>query len=133
MSMILTELVRGPAAWKGHELACQASWIYRLSPQALEDIDAALRKVQRERRPMEAIRSVDFPLPSLTDDLLKIADELERGRGFVQIKGLPVERYTEEELKLLYWGIASYLGIAVSQNAQGHLIGGVRDLNLDIR
>jgi len=133
MASILTERVEGPVAWKGAELMRDQSWIYRFSDRALEEIDAALRRVEREGRPLQAIRSVDFPLPSLSKDLLRISDELEHGRGFVQMKGLPVERYTEAQARLAYWGIATYLGDAISQNAKGDLIGDVRDLSLDIR
>ena len=133
MGSILTSPVTGPAAWKGRELARDASWIYRFSRQGLDEIDAALQKVKHERRELHAIRSPDFPLPSLQHDLERIALELEHGRGFVQMKGLPLARYDEREARMIYWGIASHLGTPVSQNGRGHLIGDVRDEGLSIR
>ncbi len=133
MGSILTSPVTGPAAWKGHELARDASWIYRFSPQGLDDIDAALQKIKRERHELHAIGRADFPLPSVQQDLDRIALELEHGRGFVQMKGLPLERYDEHEARIIYWGIASHFGTPVSQNGRGHLIGDVRDEGLSIR
>ena len=52
---------------------------------------------------------------------------LEHGRGVVLLRGLPVERYSEDDLRRLYWGLGTHLGTARYQNAQGELIGEVRD------
>jgi hypothetical protein len=133
MGSILTGLVTGPVAWKGKELAREQSWIYRFSERGLAEIDTALHKVKREKQHLHAIRRADFPLPSLRKDLQRISMELEHGRGFVQMKGLPIDRYQEDEARIIYWGIAAYLGTPVSQNSRGHLIGDVRDEGLNIR
>jgi hypothetical protein len=59
-------------------------------------------------------------------------DELENGRGFVLIRGIPIDRYDEPTLCRLYWGIAVHLGDMISQNARGDLIGRVEDQGVDI-
>ena len=55
------------------------------------------------------------------------------GRGFVLVRGVPVERYGEEDASLAYWGLGLHLGRAVSQNAAGDLLGHVRDAGLERR
>ena len=57
-----------------------------------------------------------------------IREELIRGRGFVLIRGLPIGRYSVRQRAIAYWGIGTWLGRAVSQNAMGHLLGHVIDL-----
>jgi hypothetical protein len=99
----------------------------------VDEIEAALRAVERNALPVFEVTSGDFPLPHFGRELRKISEELEFGRGFVQIKGLPIERYTLQQVKLIYWGIGTYLGQAISQNARGDLLGDVRDEGLDIR
>ncbi|MDP6700564.1 MAG: TauD/TfdA family dioxygenase, partial [Candidatus Latescibacteria bacterium] len=42
-------------------------------------------------------------------------------------RGLPRERYSDEDCALIYWGIGAQLGNPVSQNARGHRLGHVRD------
>ena len=42
---------------------------------------------------------------------------------FALIRGLPIERYSIEEAAIAYFGLGTYLGRAVSQNAMGHLLG----------
>ena len=57
-------------------------------------------------------------------------EEILNGRGFVLIRGLPVEGRPIADSAAAYWGIGTYFGNARSQNAKGHLLGHVRDLGL---
>ena len=63
-------------------------------------------------------------LASALGDQLEI---LERGRGFILLRGLPVDRYDLEDLTNIYWGIGTYLGEGIYQNAKGDLVGHVTD------
>ena len=74
----------------------------------------------------------DFPIASLVSKLSHLATELETGRGFFLLRGLPIERYTEAELNIIYYGIGLNLGQPVKQNPKGDLLGlvmNVGDLN----
>jgi hypothetical protein len=46
----------------------------------------------------------DFPLPSFDDDAEALREALRFGSGFVAMKGLPIDRYSEQEACMLYWG-----------------------------
>jgi Taurine catabolism dioxygenase TauD, TfdA family len=50
------------------------------------------------------------------------------GRGFVLIKGLPVERWSKRKAALAFLIIGVQLGRLRMQNAEGHLLGHVRDM-----
>jgi hypothetical protein len=76
------------------------------------------------------MRREDFPLGNFPAIAAKSLDYLENGPGIFMIRGLPVERYTLDELRVLYWGLGKYLGTAVSQSAEGDVIGDVRDLGI---
>lgn len=118
--------ITGPGVWLGSSLQNDESWIYRLDAAAVEEIEAALAHVKRTgaRIPYAADA---FPLPRFAAQLDHILDEIENGRGFMLLRGLPRGRYTDEECALIYWGLGVHLGIPVSQNARGHLLGHVRD------
>jgi len=45
----------------------------------------------------------------------------------VRLRGLPVERYAEDDIRQIFWGIGRHLGTAVYQNARGEIMGEVRD------
>jgi hypothetical protein len=55
-------------------------------------------------------------------------DVVLEGRGFVLIRSLPVERWTRREAALAFLVIGVHLGNLRMQNAEGHLLGHVRDL-----
>jgi hypothetical protein len=65
--------------------------------------------------------------------LRAILKELLEGRGFILLRGLPVQSWSRERQALAYLGIGAWLGRFCSQNAKGHLLGHVKDLGLDIR
>ena len=121
--------ITGPEAWLGRDMAASTEWIRPFSPQAIDEIDAALRGVQRRGLKWPKFGRDDFPLPTFSREITAVLDELENGRGFVLLRGLPVERYRDEELKDLYWGLGAHFGWQRYQNAMGELIGEVRDEN----
>ena len=122
-------MITGPEAWLGREMERSTEWIRSLSPRAIIELDAAIDGLKQRGLVWPHFGRSDFPLPTFSRDLSSVLDELEDGRGFVLLRGIPVERYTESELKSLYWGLGAHLGEARYQNAQGELIGEVRDEN----
>ena len=122
-------LIQGPSAWMGAELARRPDeWMYHLSASDLVEIAAATAACAG--RDIASITRTDFPLPTFGPVLDRMRDELLNGRGFVLLRGLPVEGRPIAESAAAYWGIGSYIGSARSQNAKGHVLGHVRDLGL---
>jgi hypothetical protein len=119
--------IAGPMVWHGRELATSTDWIHRLSAAALEEIDAALRAAQARGLGWREITKKDFPLPGVSAELAQVNRDLEWGRGLALLRGLPVARYRDDELRAIWWGLGCHLGTAVHQNAHGELIGEVRD------
>lgn len=131
MSAILTQPVGGRAAWSGRELAGDDAWIERIESDTLRELDAALNAA-RACREVEDISPARFPLPHFASRLARFAEELESGRGFVLLRGLPRDRYADDEVARIFWGIGSYLGKAVPQNARGDFLGHVRDEGFEL-
>jgi hypothetical protein len=124
------EPVRGAGVWYGREMAARPdSWLRYFT---LEEIDELERAMDAFRGPLESVSPASLPLPRLGPVLREILKELLEGRGFVMLRGLPVERWSRERQALAYLGIGSWLGGFRSQNAKGHLLGHVKDLGLDI-
>src|SRR4051812_10103816 len=124
-------LVLGPSAWISRDLrAREEEWIYSLSPAEIAEIERATASVRDRGLDIADIRRADFPLPTFGPRLDRMREEILNGRGFVLIRGLPVEGRPIADSAAAYWGIGAYLGNARSQNAKGHLLGHVRDLGL---
>jgi len=132
----MTETRREPitdaSAWVGSEISERDDLIYRLSDEEVQELDAALRSVQE--RGLDALRVTrdDFELAGFAKTLVRMREELAHGRGFLLIRGFPRERYTTEECGIVFWGIGTHLGQAVSQNAQGDLLGHIQDTGREI-
>ena len=121
--MILKQPVTGPAAWKGAELAGDNSWIHQLTEVEVAEIDAALQSLTSRGIEFPGFSAVDFELPTLRAKLQTIATELETGRGFLLLRGLPVQRYSDDEIRIIYYGLGLNMGSPVGQNPKGDLIG----------
>ena len=118
--------IEGPSAWVGADMrGRQAEWTYRLSPPEIAEIETAVKAVQARGLAIADIRRDDFPLPTLGPVLDRLRVEVLDGRGFVLLRGMPVEDRPIAESAMAYWGVGTYLGSARAQNAQGHLLGHV--------
>ena len=129
MSVTAIRPIDGPEAWRGDDLARSTDWIHPVSAAEQEEIDAALRAVQRRGLGWRDLTREDFAIPRFARALREISDKLEHGRGLVLLRRIPVQRYSEDELRIIYWGLGLHLGTPRYQNGNGELIGDVRDEN----
>ena len=129
MEALLRQLIEGPSAWIGADMrGREAEWTYCLSSSEIAEIEAALKSVLARGIDIADIRREDFPLPTLGPVLDRLRGEVLVGRGFVLLRGVPVEGRPIAESATAYWGIGTYFGSARSQNAHGHLLGHIYDL-----
>ena len=119
------------AAWLGRDIQDSEDWVYRLGAEEIAEIDAALRHLQSTGRQIPDIGKGDFPLKRFARTLRLLQTEIENGLGVTLIRGLPRARHAVDEMGLSYWGIGAHLGRAVAQNAQGDVLGHVRDMGRD--
>jgi hypothetical protein len=122
----------GAAAWYGPDLAGRGDWIMPLEVGDLAEIAAASAALAGSDTDIAAITARDFPLPNLGPKLTaRVRDEVLNGRGFLLLRGLPVERWSDRQAAVAFFGLGAHIGSARSQNAQGHVLGHVQDLGLD--
>ena len=93
----------------------------------IEELEAALAAVRERGLALEDLRREDFPLPGLAPRVTDWARELSAGRGFLLLRGLPVERWGDEAAAWIYWGLGQHLGTPGAQNPAGELLGHVAD------
>lgn len=130
MTTMLVEPVRDGSAWTVEDLRRDASWMYTLKAAEIDELDQALRHVRRLGIAMMDMTRQNFPLPQLGQFLATVPGTMENGRGFVVLRGIPVERYNEEDAGLLFYGIGTHLGPAISQNARGDVLTKVTNRNV---
>ena len=125
---ILTTPVEETSVWTADGYRRSEDWITSFTETHLKEIDAALAHLRSLKKGRSAdFGQADFPLDTLAGELGDQLEILERGRGFIMLRGLPVDRYDLEDLTSIYWGLGTYLGDGIYQNAQGDLVGHVTD------
>ena len=117
-------------AWHGPAMAARSDWIESFSERELDELAAASDAWLRTGRDLTTLTRERFALPTLAPRLVGWLHELLAGRGFVLLRGLPLARWGRERAAVAFFGLGVHLGRALSQNAQGHVLGHVRDLGL---
>ena len=120
-------LVTDATAWKGADYANDTSWIYTLSAPEVEELARPRSQCLGRGLEVTDIEAGDFPLAQLAPTIAGWAEEINNGRGFLLVKGLPRERFSDDEVRAMFWGIGLYLGVPVSQNSYGDMLGDVYD------
>ena len=124
------DLPQYDGAWKGPDLVKDpVKWSLDLTPDEIDDLDKAIAALVD--KPIVDITKADAPLPHLAPRLAAARETILHGHGFMVIKGFPIERYSLEQSARAFWAVGTHMGTPVSQNAKGHVLGHVRDLNFD--
>ncbi len=131
MSSIRREPLDTPATWHAADLADPSEWRHDLSVGEVRELEAALAVAKATGKPLADLEREDFPLPVLAATVAHWLEMLQRGRAFLNVRGIPTEKLGDNDSALLYWGLGLHLGAAVSQNAAGDLLGHVRDTGAD--
>lgn len=114
-------------------MMARSDWIHHLTESEIAELDAALNRAKFGGRSLFEITAHDFPLPVLGARLVALRDELDNGRGFHLLRGLPVARYSHEDAQRIVWGLARHLGEPEPQDGAGALMHDIRDTGQSVR
>ncbi len=118
-------VARHPGGWSGTDLVdTPGAWMHTLSSAEIDELEVASAAVEGLDR--AAIDRANFALPTLGVEAARWAEELRTGRGFVAVRGLPVDRWTTEQARTAFLGLGHHLGAPIRQNADGELVADVR-------
>jgi hypothetical protein len=128
--MQLPSEIHSLSAWYGPEIAHRPDWIEHLSAAELAEVDVASRRLAQKYIDWQSLSRDDFRLPSLERRLSDCLRDVLEGRGFVLLRGLPVEHWGRRLSAIAFLGLGLHWGSLRSQNRHGHLLGHVRDAGL---
>lgn len=123
--------VAGPALWYGPDLARRTDWLRPLTDREVAALAAASARLTEGDRDLATIGADDFADPALDPLVADIRAAVLQGRGFILLRGVPVDRWSRRQAAAAYLGLGARLGEAVSQNAMGHVLGHVKDIGGD--
>ena len=126
--IVSTRPVADGSVWQGRDLASRSDWIDSFDAKETEALMAALHAVRKRGLQPREVRRSDFAVPALRERFLGISRQLEHGRGFALVRGLPLDGLTDDDCKLLFWGMGMQLGMPVCQNKRHDFITEVKDV-----
>ena len=123
----MRQAVQSAANWRAQDLLASGRWLRVLTPEEVEDVARMFDGVRAGGKPMLELTRDDVKLGSFGRVLDDMAEELETGSGVRVIRGLPTDRYSAEDNRLLFWAIGTHLGVARPQGKASQLMSDVRD------
>ncbi|KAH6898592.1 hypothetical protein B0T10DRAFT_578395 [Thelonectria olida] len=113
-----------PMAWTGAQLVGHESdYIHSLTETDRHEAENALRHFKALGLDGDLVCKDNFPLPTLGPRLDTIRRDVYNGKGFGVIRGLDPQKYSVEDLSILYLGIQSYIANRLGrQDKKGNMM-----------
>ena len=113
--------------WTTNELKINKDWLIELDDNDIQELVKATQFSVDTKIDLYGLTSKDFPLKHFVKKINLIKQQIQSGFGFVVIKKLPVDKFNEEEVKRMLWGIGQYIGYPEKQDKAGALLNVVTD------
>jgi len=132
------KLQTGKSVWYGPDLVNRKDeWLVTVTPKEMEELAVASNKLVESSSASNSINlhlldnfEQEFQIPTLKKKVDEIRDTLQNGIGFLVWRGFPVEEWGYKRLAAAFLLIGKCMGNIRAQNAQGHVLGHVRDQGL---
>ena len=118
MTLKLDVAVGYPRGWKGRDAGDVNDWVISLPDGLIRDF------ADREVRGRDASPEL---LQEWSGCFVNVLAELNAGRGFILLERVPVESFSDEQFRRVYWRIGQSLGRPIEQDIEGTLLYDVRD------
>ncbi|CAK9786290.1 Clavaminate synthase-like protein [Cutaneotrichosporon oleaginosum] len=125
--------ITGKTVWRREDfLNDETLWKRFWTPENVASLEASYDAWAAKGLSLPEIDRETFPLSEgVRTFLAEIRETTVHGAGFILIKGLPVQSWPVEKACAVYLAIGAAIGVAVSQNHKGHILGHVKDLGND--
>lgn len=128
----LPQRIEDASAWVGPEMAANPDrWLMKMEPNQIAELHQAADHFLGLGKDIGEITADDFPLDKLAMHFAELRQKLIHGYGVEVLRGLDVTNMPRAKAAAIFCGIGAHLGAARSQNAEGHILGHVRDTGAD--
>lgn len=130
------EIVRtpvvGPGAWRGADLARRTDWLLPITAEQQRELFALVEDARQRGLGLGEIERDTFALAECSSLVADLESRMENGPGLAVVRGLDIEGLSAEDAGMLFFLIGRAMGTPIRQNAQGHLLGHIRDTGRNI-
>ncbi|MED7788718.1 TauD/TfdA family dioxygenase [Francisella sp. 19X1-34] len=116
--------------WKNNDIfEKNPESFYELNSFDICDINNALNQAMELNLPYFVLRKGDVSLGEFKDKLVGFREIIENGSGIMRLRGLPIDKYSIGELKLIFYIICLELGCPVPSTPFGEMLSVIETLD----
>jgi hypothetical protein len=98
------------------------AWISRLSSDQVDELEQQGARFMAEDPDLRFVTAAEYPLAACADAVVEWRREVEYGRGFILIRGLRAELYSDALAAAIYYILGLHMGEPIRQTEMGDLI-----------
>jgi alpha-ketoglutarate-dependent taurine dioxygenase len=117
----------GPIVWDRDTLGPEDGKIH-IDDACLAEIDAFVEALRRNPLPTILLTPADHAMPRCQVMMERARNILQNGVGFVVLDKVPVQKYSQEECRAIYWMLGQMVARPVAQSFDAKMIYDVTDL-----
>ena len=114
--------VETATAWRGDRLKISGEWIYTLNDPQIDELERLGRAFMARDPDLRTVQAGEYPLVSCAEAVAQWIKDVDFGRGFVLVRGLRTELYSDALSAAIYYVLGLHMGDAIRQNEMGDLI-----------
>lgn len=122
--------ITGVTAWRRDDIRTE-DWRLPIPGPVLEELEAVVATLRAHPVPTLMLSATDFPLEASRGFMAGVHAVLRDGIGFAVLHRLPVERWSKEEAKAVYWLLSQMIERPVAQAYRGTMLYDVWDTGQD--
>jgi len=113
-------------SWTRAEISAD-DWIVRVNDAAARELEAAVQLIRKQVLPVYMLDPRDFEFAACHAMMADARRKIDDAHGFAVIDRLPLDDWSEEEGRAVYWLLARSFSNPVAQNAYGQIFREIRD------
>ena len=126
LPVVRTTPFTGPVAWDRESLK-KDDGLIRLDAESRRELDSIVEVLRHNPLPTPMLVPDEFEMPACRAIMARAKKVLEDGVGFVIIDRVPLEEYSVDEARSVYWLLVQLVSRPVAQSWDGKMIYDVRD------
>ena len=119
--------------WKVSDLNIKKDWIFELQENDQKELIDATNQAIKSKKELFDLKASDFPLNKFKKKIDLAKHQLGKGLGFAILRNLPIKNFSDNDVKIMFWGIGQYFGFPEPQDKAGSLLHVVTDTGATVK
>ncbi len=118
----LPSMIQTAVAWRGDELLKGEEWIYHLTDAQIEELEVLGKRFMDEDPDLRFVQATEYPLDVCAEAVEAWRQEVDFGRGFLLVRGLRSEYYSDALSAAIYYILGLHMGEPIRHGELGDLL-----------